>query len=186
MAKWSKRTAGGPQEQASQQIPPLRRREEDPLQREAGEKAQILAERFFPRIGQADLSDIAGEPNPEQRVDIPYTITKEQVEETIQKLPNGKVAGPDNVPYEILKEIAPEISEGLAQAFTERLASGSLPKVFRDTTTVVLRKDKKKDYSLPGSYRLIALENSLAKVLEKIIANRIVQAAEENEMLSWN
>ena len=49
------------------------------------------------------------------------------------------------------------ISEFLVRAFTRRLASGTLPTGFKETTTVVLRKDRKKDYSLPASYRPIAL-----------------------------
>jgi len=43
---------------------------------------------------------------------------------------------------------------------------------------IVLQKVKKKDYSLPGSYRLITLENTLGKLLEKIVIERIQEAAE--------
>ena len=43
--------------------------------------------------------------------------------------------GPDNVPYEVLKEIAPQISKGLVQAFTKQLASGTLPRSFKDSIT---------------------------------------------------
>jgi hypothetical protein len=91
-------------------------------------RPQVLTERFFPKTGQADLDDIIGERQAgpragQERVAIPYAVTKEQVEEVIRGLPAGKAPGPDGVPYEILKEIAPEISKGLAQAFTERLAA---------------------------------------------------------------
>jgi len=50
----------------------------------------------------------------------------------------------------------------------------------------MLRKEGKKDYSLLGSYRLIALKNTLAKVLEKHIANIISKAVEEYRLLLWN
>jgi len=50
----------------------------------------------------------------------------------------------------------------------------------------VLRKERKKDYFLLGSYRLIALKNILVKVLEKYIANIMSKAAEEYRLLSWN
>ena len=47
----------------------------------------------------------------EQRgFNIPHIVTKDQVKEVIRKLPNGKATGLDNVPYEVLKEIAPQIS----------------------------------------------------------------------------
>ena len=49
--------------------------------------------------------------------------------------------------------------------------------------TIVLRKEGKKDYSLLGSYRLIALENTLAKVIEKVLANHIIAAVEIEGLL---
>jgi len=51
---------------------------------------------------------------------------------------------------------------------------------------VVLRKEGKKYYFLLGSYRLIALKNTLAKVLEKHVANIMSEAAEEYRLLFWN
>ena len=50
-------------------------------------------------------------------------------------------------------------------------------------TTVVLRKEGKADYSIPGSYRPIALENTLSKILEKVIADRMADTAEEHALL---
>ena len=50
-------------------------------------------------------------------------------------------------------------------------------------TMVVLRKEGKADYSLPGSYRPIALENTLSKILERVIVERIVDTAKEYALL---
>ena len=50
-------------------------------------------------------------------------------------------------------------------------------------TTVILRKEGKVDYSIPGSYRPIALENTLSKILEKVIADRMADTAEEHALL---
>ena len=60
------------------------------------------------------------------------------------------------------------------------------PSQFQKSTTLALRKEGKKDYSLPTSYRPIALENTLAKVLEKVLASRLSVAAEEHAVLPWN
>jgi len=49
--------------------------------------------------------------------------------------------------------------------------------------TVVLRKKGKADYLIPGSYRPIALENTLSKILEKVIADRMVDTAKEHALL---
>jgi len=51
---------------------------------------------------------------------------------------------------------------------------------------MVLRKERKKDYSFSGSYKLITLKNTLAKVLKKYVANIMAEAAEEHRLLLWN
>jgi hypothetical protein len=53
----------------------------------------------------------------------------------------------------------------------------------RAITTYILYKEGKADYLLPGSYCLIALENTLSKILKRVIANRIVDIAEEHALL---
>ena len=47
----------------------------------------------------------------------------------------------------------------------------------------MLRKEEKKDYSLPDSYRPIILENIITKVLEKALANYITKEAKKKGML---
>jgi hypothetical protein len=48
---------------------------------------------------------------------------------------------------------------------------------------VILRKEGKVDYLLLGSYRPIALENTLSKILERVIAERIADIAKEYTLL---
>jgi len=69
--------------------------------------------------------------------------------------------------------IVKDLAKTASNYFTNRIIPESLKKFI----TIVLRKKRKKDYSLPGSYRLITLENTLVKVLEKYIANIILKAA---------
>ena len=47
----------------------------------------------------------------------------------------------------------------------------------------VLRKKGKADYLLLGSYRPIALKNTLSKILERVIADHIADMAEEHALL---
>jgi hypothetical protein len=104
----------------------------------------------------------------------------------IQSLLNNKTPGPDRIPNEALKIILPEIAPALAQEISTCLASGSIPSRLKESTTIVLRKDQKPDYSLPGSYRPIAPKNTLTKLIEKIAAQRMVDAAEKHAILPWN
>ena len=65
-------------------------------------------------------------------------------------------------------------------------ASGTLLLRMRESTTIAFRKKSKKDYTISSSYRPIALENSLAKLIEKVLAVVITNTAKEFELLLWN
>jgi len=75
------------------------------------------------------------------------------------------------------------IVKDLAETASYCFASGIIPKSLKESIIVVLCKEGKKDYSLLGSYRPIALKNTLVKVLEKHVANIISKAAEEHRLL---
>ena len=72
---------------------------------------------------------------------------------------------------------------GLDKQARRTLLYNYLPRLGRAITTVVPRKEGKADYLLPGSYRLIALENTLSKILERVIAERITDTAKEHALL---
>ena len=48
---------------------------------------------------------------------------------------------------------------------------------------VILHKEGKADYLLLGSYRPIALENTLSKILKRVIVKCIVDIAKEHALL---
>ena len=47
----------------------------------------------------------------------------------------------------------------------------------------ILYKEGKADYLFLGSYRPIALENTLSKILERVIADRTADTAKEHALL---
>jgi len=110
-------------------------------------------------------------------------ILTEEIGKLIRSLPNGKALGLDGILNEVLKAVAPVIVKDLAEAASHCFANRTIPESLKESITMVLRKEGKKDYSLPGSYRLIALKNTLAKVLKKHIANIISEVAEEYSLL---
>jgi len=75
------------------------------------------------------------------------------------------------------------IAKDLAEVASYCFASGIILKSLKKSITVVLYKERKKDYSFLGSYRPITFKNMLVKVLEKHIANIISKAAEEHRLL---
>lgn len=71
----------------------------------------------------------------------------------------------------------------LTVIFNRSLAEGTYHHHFKETITVVLRKEQQKNYSLPKAYRLIALLNTIGKILESILAKRMSYLAEKYHLL---
>jgi len=110
------------------------------------------------------------------------TILTEEISKFIRSFLNKKVLKLDGIPNKVLKVAAPVIAKNLAKVASHCFASGIILKSLKEFITMVLYKEGKKDYSLPGSYRLITLKNTLVKVLEKHVANIISKAAEEHRL----
>jgi len=181
LSRWSKLRTD--KSQASSHISFLRRSDQEDTHDDNPTKAQILAGKFFSEEGQANLSNINNEMPANHMLDISSTISAEQIEQAIHRLPNGKVPGSDNIPNEVLKMVAPLIKEDLAQAISKCFTKGATPRSFQESTTVVLQKKRKKDYFLPSSYRPIALENTITKLMKKLVAERIADATEAHDLL---
>jgi hypothetical protein len=147
-------------------------------------KAEIFRETFFPPPPAADLSDIEETVYPES-VPPPPRITLSQVDTAIEKLAAKKAPRPDEIPNLVLKKCYNEIKNHLLLA-QESFEIGYFPKIFKETKTHVLRKPKKSDYTKPNAYRPIALENTIGKVLESIMAKTISYLTEEHELLPAN
>ena len=95
------------------------------------------------------------------------------MKDAIRKLPTSKAAGLDRILNEAIKAILEAVAIPLANIATTCLLKGKLAECYKETIIVVLRKANKKDYSLLGSYRPVALENTLGKILEKIVVEYI-------------
>jgi len=133
-------------------------------------KTQILIKKFFSERGQADLSDIDSEVLTHHMLDIFLAVTAEQIEQAINRLSNEKVSESDNISNKTLKIITPFIKKNLTHAISRCFNSKFTSESFHKFITVILHKKKKKDYSLSRSYCLIALENTIAKLMKKLIA----------------
>jgi len=149
------------------------------------EKVEIFQSTFFPPPPLVDLSDIEATDYPEP-VPSPPRITLSQVEMAIEKLSPKKAPGPDEIPNVVLKKCYNEIKEHLLLLAQESLETGHFPTIFKESTTLVLRKPKKPDYSKPNAYRPIALECTIGKVLESIMAETISYLTENHELLPAN
>ena len=102
---------------------------------------------------------------------------------TISRLSNNTAPGPDGIPNEALKACGPLIAPWLADVAKVYFVISYYPRLRRAIIMIILRKKGKADYLFPGSYRPITLENTLSKILEKVIADRMADTAEEYALL---
>ena len=63
------------------------------------------------------------------------------------------------------------------------MSTGHFPQPFKETITLVLRKPNKPNYTKPNAYRPIALESTIGKVLESIMADHISYLCETFNLL---
>ena len=102
---------------------------------------------------------------------------------TISRLLNNTALGLNGIPNEALKACGPLIALWLVDVARACFAVGYYPRLGRAIITFVLRKEGKADYSLPKSYRPIALKNTLSKILERVIVDCITDTAKKHALL---
>ena len=102
---------------------------------------------------------------------------------TISRLLNNTVLGLDRILNKALKAYGPLIAPWLADIARVYFIIGYYLRLRRAIITFVLYKEGKADYLFLGSYRPIALENTLSKILERVIADHIVDTAKEHALL---
>ena len=110
-------------------------------------------------------------------------MTLEEIGEAIWKLKLDKVPGTDIITNRVVKLTYNLIRAEWARLFSVCLELGYYLRAFRTAITVVLRKPGKLDYSNPVVYRLIALLNTIGKVLEVVVARKISNLAEDTNRL---
>jgi hypothetical protein len=79
--------------------------------------------------------------------------------------------------------VAEVVANPLAKFFHRCLEISYCPKHFRESITSAIRKERKPDYHSVGAYRSIALLNTIGKLLERIVADRLADMLEIQRML---
>lgn len=147
-------------------------------------KVEVLRKTFFPLPLKADLEDIKETIYPAP-IDMPEVLDHAEVYKAIWKPKPDKATGIDGLPSRFLRAVTTE--PGMLKAFSHLFQAcvklGYHPTEFKKANTVILKKQRKDDYSDPKAYRPIALLSTLGKALEAVVSNRLNICAEEHGLL---
>lgn len=128
-----------------------------------------IASELFPQQPPTNWADHPLPPVVEEPT--PFSIA--EVIMAARRLPSGKAAGPDGIIPEILKAIAIHKPEIILQTFNSILTSGSFPRAWKEARLVLLHKGGDRDPGDPSSFRPISVINTEAKLMERLILNRL-------------
>ena len=106
-----------------------------------------------------------------------YPILREEVETAIRSLKNGKAAGVDNVPAELIKNGGETVTDILLKICNKIWQTGEWPTPW--TQSLIITLPKKGNLQQCQNYRTISLISHASKVMLKVILNRLKPQAEE-------
>ena len=127
------------------------------------EEMDKFLERYnLPRLNQEEIENMN------------RTITSNEIGTVVKNLPTNKSPGPDGYTGEFYQTFREELTPILLKLFQKVALEGTLPNSFCEATITVIPKPEK-DTTKEENYRPISLMNIDAKILNKILANRIQQ-----------
>ena len=127
------------------------------------EKSRMLASTFFPPSPPENTALHFVYPKPVAKFN---HIPRDQIKQQLARLKPYKAPGPDSIPNIILTRCANILTDP-----------------WRLSTTVVLGKPGKPHYDTPKVYRLIALLNTMSKVLTVLMAELMTYFTETHQLL---
>jgi len=145
---------------------------------------------FFTSIGKKISNDIPRvQKQPEDYINYGREIPElslgntipEHVLKTIRKFKNKASCDIDGISTKMVKFIGPEIAIPLAHVFNKSLESGVFPEKLKQCRVIPIFKSG--SHLECDNYRPISLLSSISKVLEKIVADKLLYHLQTNDLL---
>lgn len=110
-------------------------------------------------------------------------MTELEIYRSIRAAKGTTAPGEDGIPTLVWKNPWAYLWTTTTYIFIESVELGYYPSRWNRTRIVVLRNPGKTDYTVPGAYRPIPLLNTLGKILEAVMAKRLLYCVESRGFL---
>lgn len=132
------------------------------------ESVNVLMDQFFPATSMKGVSPVDNDENKNDRC-----FGWDEVNEAVRMLKLRKATGMDGVSAEMFRVVWRAIPEWVKIMYDVCLSTNTFPSMWKTARVIVLLKSPERVRSDPSSYRPICLLSVCAKVLERMMVNRL-------------
>ncbi|CAL8083510.1 unnamed protein product [Orchesella dallaii] len=151
------------------------------------EKLNLLCEHFTQNSD--NISTTISEPTEDSSTSLSndkllseLKVTTDEVFNSIKLLDSQKPSGTDNIPAKVLISCAEEVAPYLANIINQILKDGEFPDVLKIALVTPLYKRKGERHDI-RNYRPISILSATAKLIEKIVYEKVMFFLEENNKI---
>ena len=143
---------------------------------------------FFEEIEDAVAADVGLLPVPteddvaDDGEDVTRAVSSAEVSRLLKRLRRGKAPGPDGISTDLLRAAPDELAAVLAGLFTASLRTGFVPSRWRLAWVRMIPKPGK-PLSAAVDFRPIALTSCVGKLLERLVARRLLLWCDRRQLL---